>query len=538
MVIACMCANAQVPKVTAKWETSFNKNLQENGLYDRYLGEDETSYYFLVKRKLSKWTAGYGIEKYDKTTLKPTESKTFEQEMKIAKVYRIGNEAYAYIYDNTSIYGSPDKKTTYEFYKFNKAEMVFEKMTQQFSDYKFEKLEGIYLSPNQSKLLFVFREAAKKKDTDDNYQLLMLDNQFQKIWEKKVTTKTLADITTDNAGNIYAAYRNYSDKKDYNYILVKWFANGNEKRFTVNMNDYLYHDCHPIASADNNLLVLGYFSHKTDKNKTGGYFFAMNDDFSKAENLSFQDIPLDILTLNDKKKLQERYDEYEFGTPLYGENGDIVICSEENTVHARTSTSTSGWVNHSQGAPGYAGYRPGATTYSSVSAGTSGSMTTTSTTSRHYYYDIYVFKISGNKLSYMKRVPKNQSASETGKIEGIPQIGDKLSYGIFLSGDNAVLIFVDNKKNMNTNETSKNIEGIFGSFIFSPLYKDGVLVSVILDKDGKQTKQIVDISPLKKDNLEPEIMNCVHISNNQAVFTARGSKSVTDCKVGIISVGE
>ncbi|MDR0872201.1 MAG: hypothetical protein LBN27_01870 [Prevotellaceae bacterium] len=523
--IACatLIIAQNAPKVTAKWETTFNKNIS---LYDRYLGEDESSYYFLVKIKLNKWTAGYRVEKYDKTTLKPTESKTFEQEMKIEKVYQVGNETYAYIYDNIGIFDSPDKKTAYEFYKFNKSKMLFEKITQQFAGVKFENFGGLRLSPDQSKLLFVFREAAKKKDTDDSYQLLMVDNQLQKIWEKKTTSPTFADITVDNEGNLYTAYKKYSDKKNYNYILAKYSANGSEKRFTVNMNDYLYQDCHLIASADNHLLVLGYFSHKTDNNKTGGCFFAMNDDFSKAENITFQDIPLDILTLHDKKKLPERYDDYEFNEPLYGENGDVVICSEVNSLKERTHTDIR-WSNNVGGSSAFQNERLGYST-----------MTTKTTQSvRHYFRDVYVFKISGNKLLYMKRVPKDQSASETNKIEGLPNISDKMSYEVFLSGDNVVLIFTDDKKNMKTNENSKEIENIFAGSAFSPLYKYGTLVSVTLDKDGKQTKQTVDISAVRKDNLEPEILNCVHLGNNQAIITARTEKlTLTDCKIGVISI--
>ncbi len=518
--------NAQSAKVTTKWEANFNPNLQKKNVYDSYLGEDENAYYLLV-RKLVHTAAGveYAIEKYNKKNLQPVSSKSLEDfKMLIKSVFVVGDETYARVYENPPAYFKVTKDPQFGIYRFDKNKMTFESISKRFS-VDFKDFTNLYTSPDKSKILLVFKEHSKKKE-DDKYRFLVVNNQLEKLWEKQISAPVISSFAMDNAGNVYVTFKELhsnskKDKTAYDYVVMK-LSDNDEKRFVMNMNNSLYHECQLQTNKNNDLLVIGFYTDRANEEKTGNYYFSMSKNFDAAENISYQEIPLKILNLYEKKKkLHERYDNYEFGEPLYSENGNVVVCVEENTSYSRTSSQTYGWVNHSQGGS------PGATTYSSVSTGTSGGMTTSSTSVKNKYYDIYAFKISeDNKLAWVKRVPKNQQSSDTDKTAYAPQLSDRLSYLTFLSGDNVIVVFSDNVKvNMDNNESSETVKLAYG--------KDCGLVSVTLNKDGGQMKKIVDTGSLKNDKLDPEVKTGMLLSNNSAIIPARKK---TSSKIGILSV--
>jgi len=519
MIIACAFANAQTPKVSTQWESTFNKNLQKKSVYNDYLGEDAQSYFLLTAQVgQNPLYIVYGAEKYDKKTLKPTSSNVFNEIGAIKKTYKVGNEAYACVTENPPQYFKVTKDPICGFYKFNKDKMTFESITQQFSGVNFKNLEDLYVSPDNSKVLFVFLEESKKKNEDDSYQFLLTDNQMNKIWEKTVKTSVITTFAVANDGTAYAAIKNKKDKNNFEYTILK-ASSDSEKRFTVNMNNYMYQEIELLTNNNNKLLAIGFYTDNANEEKTGSYYFAMNANFDKAENVSYQEIPVKWLNLHHKKKkLSERYEDYEFGVPLYGENGEIVVCVEENANRISTHTETTYWTGNTAGSP------------TSTTGGGRVASTSTSSSKRNFYYDLYVFKINGDQLAWTKRVPKYQGNIESGdKTKGAPQLGDILSYQAFLSGDNVVVVFADNiKKNMQNNENSENVTMTYGTS-----QMDGNLVSVTLDKDGKQKKEVVNTSALTKDKLDPEMTKCFHITNNQAIVSARKK---TDCKMGIITV--
>ena len=521
LLIFSVCVNAQTPKVATKWESSFNKNIQEKTVYYDYLGGNEKSY-FILTRKLSQNPNKYvyGIEKYDKESLRPTDSKPLEEIGAISQIYRIENETYALIDEKPSRYSTKNDK--YGFYKFDKDKMVFEPITEQFASVDFKNFKDLYSSPDKSKILFVFKKESEDKKEKDLYQFLLTDIRFDKLWEKTVTLPYIKDFAVGNDATAYAAFiDNHGKKKDrtgYEYVLAK-ISNDNEKRFTVNMNDYLYNDCRILTNNANKLLAVGYYSDKVNNEKTGSYFFSMNEVFDKAENISYQEIPVKLLSLNhSKKKPYERYEDYEFGKPLYGENGEIAICAEENTCRTNKTTEYTYW-------------NPGAIS-PSTSADPHSTIASQHTTSsaRNFYYDIYVFKIEGEQLAWTKRVPKYQGNIESADIiSGAPKLRDLLSYETFIAKDNVVVLFMDNiKENMQNDENSEKIKMTYGT-----CQMDGNLVSVTLDKEGKQKKEIVNTNALIKDKLDPELQKCFYISNDQAIISARKR---TNCKMGVISI--
>ncbi len=516
MLIACVYANAQTPKVTAKWETAFNPNLQKKGVYNDYLGEDENAYYLLIEQLKRGIETEFFIEKYDKKTFRSAGNKTVDETLGVPlNVYLIGGQTYVCVYENPPQYLKKIQTPVYGLYRFNKVNMTFEKVTGKLGADSFGSLD-LSVSPDGSKVLFVFRNDSKSKKTDDSFRFLVTDNQLNKLFEKTMTLPDVVDFTQSNDGNAFVAIKNITDKKKdiYTYELLKLSAD-KESRFAVNMNDLQYQKIQLLTNNENKLLALGFYTNQTDDTKTGTYFFSMNDGFNAAENPVYQEIPLKIVNLYRKRKAKERYDGIEFGTPLYGENGTIVICAEENTSRKR-ETTTYREANRSTGQ---------ITTSSTPGSGFSmGSSTSTSTSSE--FFDIYAFRIDSNKLAWVKRIPKYQRSVDGDKVAGAPMLSDRLSYEAFLSGNNVVVLFSDNiKKNMQNNENSEDVSMAYG--------KDCNLVSVVLDKDGKQKKAIVQTTVLEKDELDPEMKKCFRISNTQAIVSARKK---TSCKMGVITI--
>ena len=527
LIFACALANAQPAqyptstqptRVSTKWETDFNRNLQKNRVYNTYLGQDENSYFLLTNilaRDIIVIGIGvkYGVVKYDKRTLRPTGSTTLDNLGEIKEVYVVGNETYARIQNPVQYFR---RTKIYEFYKFNKNSMTFEAVTHLGA--ASETFSDVVVSPDNSKMLLVFREPAARRESNDNYRLLLIDSQLQKIWEQSISVPTVSSFAAANDGTVYAAFKNsHSNKRNdtsYEYVILKLSGENEERRFVVDMNNYLYHECQLITNHNSNLFVVGFYTDRADEDKTGGYYFSLNEDFDTAENIAYQEIPLNILNAHygKAKKVPYRYTYFEFGQPLYAQNGDVVICSEENTRRTQTTFTqeTSAFEQMREQQTG----RPARTT------------TTSSTSTRSHFLDIYVFRISNNELAWMKRVPKRQTAVDRDKVKNAPMLGDRLGYSALLSGNDVVLLFSDNiKRNMGNNENTEKVAFAMG--------KDCALVSVILDQNGAQRKQIVPVSGLTRDKLDPEIQKAFVVSDNQILVSARRK---TKCKMGVITV--
>ncbi len=461
---------AQDTNVTTKWEAGITKRNIQGFLYSSYFGEDKNAYYVMAYNPKS---MRYTLEKYNKENLQQETSKPLKDfGINVKKVFTIDNEGYVY-----SSYKSKKKQAGKSgFYRFNKSEMTFDYFAGPLDGVDFKDLESQYVSLDKSKILFVFEKSSKRREY--NYELVVVDNQLKTLWKKSISTPTaISDFATDNEGNVYVVFANLrdnpKDRTSYNYVVMKLSVD-NEKRFVVNMNNYFYHQCQLLLNKDNMLAVVGFYSDKSDEENTGGYYFSINNNFDAAENISYQK---SRLFYNKNLKLHERYDLFVFKKPLHDENGNIVICSEINNI----------------------------ITYSAEVTGPS--------SDRYLYLDAFVFRITGgNKLAWMKRVPKYQLYD---------------SFQTFLSGDNVVLIFWDDKRNLNNNENSEN------QFAAQPPISCH-LVSVTLNKNGEQTKKSISIDT---GNLYPSIKSNMPISSNCALLYARRALSWSaENKIGVICV--
>ena len=509
---------ATAQRVSAKWEANFNKELQDMSIYDYFLGEDESSYYLLNRKIVMFKPMKYSVIKYDKKSLQPKGTK-MQDDAKykyfIYDVYRILGKTFLY---------GKDFGGKYRIFEFNLADQTISPMENIFSIELTSSGFQHTISPDSSNILFIARKKADGKSDTDNFQLLLLDAKFNKIWEKEVSTPFInaSSFALDNDRNIYIAgkayesgtKRNSTDRASYECAILKLSGDNLAKQqFKVNMDNKLYQKCEIFLDKKNTLFAVGFYSDKSNISETGGFYFSLDKEFSTAQNLSYNPIKLEHLKLNHDrtvaKKIENNYSDYRyagfnFNQVLYADNGDVVICFEDGSDDVSTS--------------------PVYNTTMRQGGGTEQTMTTkTSTTEHSYYWDAYIFRANTETgLTWMKRVPKFQKSSDRDKMAYTPRNGDFLSYKAFLSGDNVVLFFMDSPRNAGLNESSEKIS-IAWNVMVQPM-------SVVLDKEGVQKRQLVNIG---NGELVPEVLKSVPVSNTKAFISERKGKK---CKVGVISV--
>jgi len=548
-IVAIFCAVGQTPKVSVKWETELNKNLQGDFLYNSYLGEDENSYYILVRELKQLTVPEYQIEKIDKKTLKPKGTKKVDNfKGAVKNVFYAAGKPYVLVWTNASrrrgfinidtknrgLFNNIDfdytKNDEYAIYEFDVENQTLIPMKNSFSEAinPFDKdFITVVASPDSSKILFAYPPRKGKKSETNSYRMVLQDRQGNKLWEKEVKTnlsfkEDLRHYYDDTKlpyilyghsfalgddGTVYiSGIKFYSDRKEtfkvnlmerdnFDYFIEKIPSESTEsKQFKVAMNNLYYHKLKIALTKNNKLFAVGFYSSESDKTKAGVYYFSMNEEFTQAQEVTYKEIPINILytgvsrasDMNSfKRNVDLRCTEWKFGDVMLDKNGDMLLCAEANS---------------------------GMTLYSR---------------------DIYVFKITEeNGLQWVKRIPKWQDDSDLPldkKREYHYIIADRLGYFALLEGDNLVLFFVDNLANMNVKEDTER-SGIKRAIIYQ---KQCQLVSVTLDKNGAQKKQ--KVSGMDNLKLSPEIRNAGHISNSKVILPAR---YYGKCKVGIISVGE
>jgi hypothetical protein len=488
----------QTPTVNATWETSFNPNLnvKKGHFYMGYLGEDDDNYFILQQKIKFFQFHKFFVEKYNKKTMTPAASTGEEalgEKLYVMDIYEIGKETYASVNKVKALmYGDSDLR------QFNKNTMKFEALLPEIDMTDIEELKT---SQDSSKVLFVSEDPDKK----DTYKFTVRDTELNLLFEKSITIEEYESAAVANDGTAYVVVKEKKKgKKDEEFEIVK-LSSSDVKRFSVTMNNYLYQQIGLIPTVDSNILVIGFYSDPAVKDKGGYCFFGMNADFSGVENAVYNEIPADILNAYRKKRMKDRFNDYEFREILYGEGGEIVTFAEEHDEETHREVSLARKVNDN-----------GIGTKTDESARESTSYT-------HSYFDIYVFRINDNKLSWTKRVPKYQRALDR---DGYKK-SLKISFVPFLLGSNIVLVYNENTKaNMNLTENTTKIK-------IAAEGRDFGLVSVTLDSAGEQKKSLVNSTGTLEKRMFPEVQRYSRISNTEVLVPA---SSISKFKVGVISV--
>lgn len=288
-ILACGLSTAQTTKIKSQWQTEKDKNFSKSSFFEHFLGQDEDNYYILLQktRNTTYSNREYEIAKYDKKTLSLKEQKKIDMDVALVeKVRNIAGETYAYIWENPPTsrlnYMSRYNNKKHGFYKFNTEKMEFELLPGRIDFLPYDWPCEYFLSPDSSKILFVYNKMSKKENL---HRLVLVDNKMNKIWEKEINLPfnyfilndgfgdsflTNTTIALDNAGAVYFADRIYSSNTDYNYHILKYEGGKFSQDFKLTMNGLKYNNCQVNLDKNDNLFAIGFYSE--NEKKIGGYY--------------------------------------------------------------------------------------------------------------------------------------------------------------------------------------------------------------------------------------------------------------------------
>jgi len=513
-MLACGLSMAQAPKIKGQWQTGKDENFSGSSYLEHFLGQDEDNYYLLIhkRRNTTYSNKEFEIAKYDKKTLSVKEQKKIDMNVALVeKVYHIAGEVYAYIWENppTSRFNYMERYNNkkHGFHKFNKEKMEFERLPGRVDFLPYGKSE-YFVSPDSSKILFVYNKMSKKENL---HRLVLVDKMMNKIWEKELNLpfayfvvndgfndsfRTNTTIALDNAGAVYFAGRIYPSKTDYNYHILKYEGGKFSQDFKLAMNGLKYNNCQINFDKNNNLFAVGFYSE--NEKKIGGYYFTLDKNLTQAQNLFLSEMKLEQLYLTNpketkKKSVGEILEEFAFYPAEYSANGDIVIGAEGSAKPSTTETPTKA--------------ANGGNKTERVRSGNT---------------DTYIFRIKPESgITWLKRVPKKQQI-ETGGYYSANS--DKEGCKFFVENDNVVVLFNDHPKNIGLDENSTDVL-LAWNLNVKPM-------TVIIDANGKQKRQLLSMPD--KSILIPEISTGYFVADNKMFISARYKG---DAKIGVISVG-
>ena len=512
---------AQTPKVTSQWESSFNKAIGKNAVYQHFLGEEQNSFYVMIKKKSGSRfnrTSNYSISKW-KNNFQHEKTVALQGELDIRNVYFIKNETYVLALEGKA------KNRSVGFFKFNKSKMTLESVSSYFSDINLNHFDQLYFSPDSSKILLRTSPQINLNEKE-KYLLAVYDSDFNKLWQKEVITpfqraefvgnNNRQEFAIDNSGNVFLSGRIYKEaltKKSkekeiaYDYAILKVTQEGENKQLILKERGLFYNKCFLGIGKNDQLFAIGFFSDKSDLEKTGAYYLTVNNEFTEVNGVTLKDFPLKYLTYNKNNKYSKavikdiekgiytRYKDFVFNTALFDSNGDILLGAEEIMVYSVSKQTEYGVT-----------YR-----------------------TDRLYYDAYLFKINANgEFAWLHRIPKFQWAMDNDAVTSTIDLyqADRWSYQAFLKNDYVVVLYNDRPQNLKIGDDA--IKGVKVSQVTKC-----PAINITIDNKGNATKTLAPGLSVDDLKLQTEFGKFERISNNRGFVTARVK---TDSKMGIITV--
>lgn len=324
------------------------------------------------------------------------------------------------------------------------------------------------VSNDTTKILFIAESDRNDKTDKIETYISVLDNDFNKLWDKKVKlpyTQRKAHTYSwviDNNGNVFFLCKIYDDNKRkeskgkgrkkkpaYKIKLFKVAPDGTPEEYKLDLKNVFARGMGLKFDEDNNLACVGFYSDNKSAPLQGVFYskidgtsgellFADKRRFTTKEIKSFGTKN----TSKDKKSKDEGLDdEFRFQRIIFKKNGEILATAEENYSYTITSTNYQGQM--------------------------------TSTT---YYVSnsIVTIEIANNgKVKQVSIIPKKQNF--TTPIYGY--------HSNIITEDQVYFVYNDDKDNLKKNITDPNkIKRISST-------KHCIAVLTVLDEKGKMNRK-------------------------------------------------
>jgi hypothetical protein len=236
-----------------------------------------------------------------------------------------------------------------------------------------------------------------------------------------------------------------------------------------------------------NILSGGFYSNKNSRDMAGTFFMKIDRKTKQVVSSSYKEFTPDFLLnfMSEKSvKKQRELSDYELRYLVLRDDGGLIMVAEEFFVETVCTTDP----------------RTGAT----------------SCTDYYHYDDIIMVSIDPNgEIAWTTHIPKDQTSRNDG--------GYFLSFALAVSGPNIYIMFNDNPKNLDPNNTKLRS-------MTQPMKSVAVLVTV--SKDGDFNKQAMFKTSDLKIILRPKL----YLQENEKQLYLFGQKGTT-YKLADVNIG-
>ncbi len=359
-------------------------------------------------------------------------------------------------------------------------------------------------STDNSMLMIKYRKKPEKRNDDISYDIIgfnVFDSDMNPIWSKEIkmpyTEKKMnnIDYALDSYGNSYILTTVYKDdstrrfKKDgsinYHMELMKIDAKTQTLRKTkIELKDQHINRIWLYEAEKGKMVCAGFYNDGKDSDDAEGIFVAQLDENNKLANVNSHKIPVEVLNLYKKKRIQAKnekkeekgkkteFEELQLRKFITRDDGSILLIGEQFFIKAHTYYSN--------------GRR---TTYYT-----------------YHYNDMLISKLNPDgSLAWMKVLPKMQRGT-------VGQGGMGFKY--FSRNNNHYLLILDNFKNLELSEDKAPKLHMDGA--------GGYLTAYKVTDDGTVSKfsilNVAEVPELKKGAVYQFGVNrIVNISDNEFV---------------------
>lgn len=273
---------------------------------------------------------------------------------------------------------------------------------------------------DKSTILIKYRKQPEVRDDSvnkDNYGLMVLDDKLQTVWEEEVkmpyteSEMTVLEYTIDSEGRVYMLInKKQSQNPDIGiFIISDGEIEASKSEIAVENKSLVSYGF--FEGPNNVLLLAGYYNNDNSYGGVDGVFSFELDKNGEVTSKNMYEIPREIISQYTSARSQEKLKKSE------GKGNDLSMQSlrlKSLNVADDKSIAIVGEV------------------YFSVTT-----TTQNGTTTKHYYEDVLVTKISPEgELQWMRKLPKRQ-------------VGTKgAGFKYFRNENSHYVLFIDDEKNL------------------------------------------------------------------------------------------
>ncbi len=453
---------AQRGPVDVNWGKEYKE--PRNSILTEFIGKDATGFYALrqgVGEGLLSKEGSIFIERYNKKM-----NLIISNEVKLSyKNKDLTYEGIELVGDDLLLFTSfknRKKKIHYIFSqtiskKSLKPRADFQILTQMPTKNQFiSSAFSLEFSRDSTKML-VFSQLPNQNRTPEKYQITVLNQEMETLWEKNIQLPydaekfSINEYRVDNEGNVFVLGKVYKEgtrnvkrgKPNYQYTLLTYSNNGSlAPEYKIDLEDKFITDLTFRIQKNGDPVCAGFYSDNNSYSVRGTYFFKIDKKTGDVYNINLKEFSFEFLTelMNERRKkraekIEKQGDErrqielnqYSLDRLVLRTDGGAVLVAEQYYVTTQN--------DRFRDARGFWQYR---------------------STMTYHYNNIIVVNINpSGEIDWASHVPKRQITTSDG--------GYFSSYALAVTNKAIYMVFNDNGKNFDKDKEKHKIHSYNGS---------------------------------------------------------------------------